>query len=440
MERHAEESRKTAGQSHQKNEVILSGFDKLRAARGRRIPCVCKRIFKDAKTQTEGSHGIVAIGKIGARHAIGLSPAMLSRNQKILLASFSAVAVGAGIWWKVATPSSPTRPPPLADVMPVELLNAIADNKQKTEQKPASLVAKDEPRAEMVFERNGANTLQLKVTNGTKQPFSVNLPAGTVLQGDRAGVILLKSFDAKVPPGGTQSQDLVVAALSSANQGDSGKFTSSSKTQPGLAPLILHLESHSAVPVSVVQTAVLAILEDAPVDLFARFPRPQAGDAPAVETFKVDTCEIIAAIQLLREIGVDSSKLSQDPQLKIEAMIDPKAHDIAMQYYGITADSEWLYWRHELLEGDPSTRHYALYGIARFYPDVALQMMPKWARESRTAPHFRRAAIGALALTQKSEARPLLQALGRELVRENELAQRVEPALRYLDQNSPNAL
>ena len=69
-----------------------------------------------------------------------------------------------------------------------------------------------------------------------------------------------------------------------------------------------------------------------------------------------------------------------------------------------------------------------------------MQMMPKWALETRTASHYRRAAIGALGLTQKSEAKPLLQALEKDLARETELAQRVEPALRYLEQYLPNAL
>ena len=363
---------------------------------------------------------------------------MLSRKQIILIASVSAVAVGAGVFWKVST-TQPPRPESVQSVMPAELFAAIAEAKQKPGQKPAAMVAKNAPQTEMTFERSGTNALQLKVTNATRQPFAVNLAAGTVFEDDRAGVILLKAFDAKVPPGGTLAQELAVVALSSVNQDGKGNFTSSSKTQSRLAPLIQHLESHSSVPVGVVQTAALAILEDAPVDLFARFPRQQTSESTAVETFKAETCEIIAAIQLLREIGVDSSKLAQDPQLKIEAMIDFKAHDTAMQYYGINPDSEWLYWKHELLEGDPSMRHYALYGIARFYPDVAMQMMPKWALETRTSPHYRKAAIGALALTQKSEAKPLLQALERDLAKETELAQRVDPALRYLEQNLPNA-
>jgi hypothetical protein len=185
---------------------------------------------------------------------------------------------------------------------------------------------------------------------------------------------------------------------------------------------------------------VLAIVEDAPADLFARFSRPQHAVTPMAETFKVETSEIIAALQLLRDIGMDSSRLARDPQLKMEAMIDLKAHDAARQYYAINPDTEWLFWKHELLEGEPSTRHYALYGIARFYPEVAMQMMPKWALETRTAPHYRRAAIGALALTQKAGAKPVLEALQRDLARENELSRYVVPALSYLEQNLPHAL
>ena len=361
---------------------------------------------------------------------------MLSRKQIILIASVSAVAVAAGIYWK----TSATPPPPPSSQAAVSSGGAAADGKQKPGDKRGAKGAKNSPQAEMSFERNGTNAVQIKVTNDTKQPFAVSLAAGTVFEADKAGVILLKAFDAKVAPGGTLTQDLAVVALSSANQPDKGRLTSTEKTQPKLAPLIQHLESHSSVPVSVVQTAVLAIIEDAPVDLFARFPKQPSPEAVTTEAFKADTCDIIAAAQLLRDIGVDFTKLSQDPQLKIEAMIDLKAHDIALQYYGINPDSEWLYWKHELLEGNPSTRHYALYGIARFYPDVALQMMPRWALEVRTSLHYRRAAIGALALTQRSEARPLLLALQRDLAKEADLAQCVDPALRYLEQNLPDSL
>ena len=90
-------------------------------------------------------------------------------------------------------------------------------------------------------------------------------------------------------------------------------------------------------------------------------------------------------------------------------MIDPATHSLAVRYYEIA--DEWAYWKHELLEGDISTRHYALYGIARFYPDVAMQMLPKWARQEAVSPVFRLSAVQALAQTDKAEAIPVLRGL-----------------------------
>jgi hypothetical protein len=361
---------------------------------------------------------------------------MLSRNQCIIV-GVAAVVVVAGVTWQV-TSETPVPRPSIKDVAPPEILAAL------NAAKPALAAAVSAPavdKTEVIFERTGAHTLQVRVTNKGKEPFAIRCKAGDVLDGERSqSVVLLKSFEADVQPGETKVQDLPVVATKSANPGDHGRFTSSSKQQANLAPLIHYFESNPTTPIGAVQAAALAITEDAPVDLFARFPRSGDPVATPVENFKVDTVELVAAIQLLRDIGIESSKLASDPQLKIEAMIDPQAHAGAMKYYGIEAEAEWAYWRHQLLEGDPGTRHYALYGIARFYPDVALQMMPKWALEQRTAPHYRRAAIGALALTRRTEAGDILRTLERDLAQESELVQKVNPALRYLEQTANDAL
>lgn len=372
---------------------------------------------------------------------------MLTQKQKILTASVLAVAAGVGLYFQLRTPVIP-HPASVEAVMPADMAKALADAGKNGDKMPAApsgkriapTGAKPGAGREITFERTGANALQVKVANAGAQPYVLRYSAGAIFEDDRSGMVLLKPVDATVEPGGTLEQELVVAVLSSEKQEGRGTFRDTTRTQPKLESLMKHLDLHPEIPVGVVQTAVLAILEDAPLDLFAQFPRPKAGAKPVGEAFKVETWQIIAALQILRDIGVDSAAMSQDPQLKIEAMIDLKAHDIAKQYYGISTAAEWGYWRHELLAGDPSTRHYALYGIARYYPEVAMVMMPRWARETRTLPHYRRAAIGALALTQKSSAKPVLQDLGRELAREKELAQRVEPALRYLEQNLPNAL
>jgi hypothetical protein len=372
---------------------------------------------------------------------------MASKKQKILTASVLAAALGAGLYFQLRTPASP-RPPSLEAVMPQDMVRALADAGKKPGTPRAGRVASPETKtkaaapaaADVALERTGRNALQVKITNAGTKPSSVRFEAGTIFEDDRAGLLLLKAMDVTVDPGESLEQELAVVALTSGKIESRGKFRNAMKTEPKLEPLMKHLESHPDLPVSVVQTAVLAILEDAPVEVFAQFPMPGADTAQRDGSYKVETCHIVAALQLLRDIGVNSAKMGEDPQLKIEAMIDLKAHDLAKQYYGISTEAEWAYWRHELLAGDPKTRHYALYGIARFYPDVALVMMPRWARETRTLPHYRRAAIGALALTQKASAKPVLQDLGRDLAKEKELAQRIEPALRYLEQNLPNVL
>lgn len=370
---------------------------------------------------------------------------MQSKKQKILTVSVLAVALAAGLYYQLRTPVAP-RPKSVEAVMPPEMLKALADSGKKPASpsshggRTAPATTKPALGAEITFERTGRNSLQMKVTNTSAKPFPVQFGAGAIFEDDRAGVVLLKPVDVTVDAKGTLEQELAVASLRSGKLESRGKFKDAAKNEPKLDALLKHLETHSEMPVGVVQTAVIAILEDAPVEVFAQFPRLHSDETQRDDSFKVETSQIVAALQLLRDIGLDNAKLGDDPQLKIEAMIDLKAHEMAKQYYGISSETEWAYWRHELLMGDPSTRHFALYGIARFYPDVALVMMPRWARETRTLPHYRRAAIGALALTQKSAARPILQDLGRELAREKELAQRVDPALRYLEQNLPNVL
>jgi hypothetical protein len=153
------------------------------------------------------------------------------------------------------------------------------------------------------------------------------------------------------------------------------------------------------------------------------------------DAFRADTADLVSALTLLRSIGARESAiaLTIDPQLKIEAMIDPTSRPIAMRYYGIDSEREWEFWRSELLEGEPSTRHYALYGIARFYPDVALEMLPRWAREARTNPVYRLSAVQALADTQRPEALGILATLHHELGAETELGKAAKGAGDYLD-------
>jgi len=116
-------------------------------------------------------------------------------------------------------------------------------------------------------------------------------------------------------------------------------------------------------------------------------------------------------------------------------MIEPLCRAAAMRYYRITAETEWDFWRRELLQGEPSTRHYALYGIARFYPEIAIDMLPKWAREAKTNAVFRLTALQALADTQRPEALPVLRQLADELGPHTQLGRAALGAAQFLDQH-----
>jgi len=180
-----------------------------------------------------------------------------------------------------------------------------------------------------------------------------------------------------------------------------------------LDSLLSYLGEHPEISPGAIQTAVLALTENLPLSAFATFAQPGT-DLPTqfdTSAFKADTADIISALSILRILGLRDEQLALtiDPQLKIEAMIDPMAHAYAMRYYGIKYEQEWLFWRDELLKGNPATRHYALHGIARYYPEVALVMLPQWAREPRTEQVYRISAIQALSETGRTEAVSILR-------------------------------
>ena len=124
---------------------------------------------------------------------------------------------------------------------------------------------------------------------------------------------------------------------------------------------------------------------------------------------------------------------AHDPQLKIEAMIDPLSHAAALHYYNIPTDKEWAYWRDELQSGDASTRHYALYGIGRYFPDVAMEMLPTWARTRHLSTLYRTSAIQAMAETHRPEAISVLQGLVSEFGAATELGESARKSIAYLE-------
>jgi len=287
------------------------------------------------------------------------------------------------------------------------------------------------------FEGNGRERMITTLTSKSAVGFQLKVFAGQMFENDRSTVIVVRSSEVEVVPGKPATLTVMTAATRSANKVGDADFHISYGRMPRLEPLLAYVGEHPELSAAAIQTAVMALTENLPLSAVAKFA-PASGDLPSrfdTSAFRADTFDILKALNALREIGVKDAAIAMtiDPQLKIEAMIEPLTRAIAMRYYGIAPANEWTYWKTELLNGDPSTRHYALYGIARFYPDVALEMLPKWARETKMKSVFRVSAIQALADTQRPEALPILRKLMDEFGRNTELGRVAANAARYLD-------
>jgi hypothetical protein len=287
------------------------------------------------------------------------------------------------------------------------------------------------------FIANGREHLTAELTSAHAQPLTVRISFGQAFESGRNTVVVARSAQTEIGPGQCATLAIQTVATRSINRVIAGNYRLSSKTAPKIDLLLTYAQEHPDLSPAVLQTAVLALTENLPLSSLCKFT-PAGGEVPSrfdTNAFRVDTSDLLSALGTLREIGVRDPDLALtvDPQLRIEAMIDPVCRATAMNYYHITGGAEWNYWKNELLEGDPGTRHYALYGIARFYPDVALDMLPKWAREKRTTQIFRLTAVQALAETQRPEALPVLEKLVTELGRNTELGRAAVAAAQVLN-------
>ena len=284
---------------------------------------------------------------------------------------------------------------------------------------------------------NGRDQITAKLRNNSPTPLHVHVPAGQILESGRNTVIALRAAEIDLMPAQSAELSIATAAIHSTNKLGKSAYKLSYQTAPKLEPFIAWLAQHPEISTPAAQVVVLSLTENLPLNALAKFA-PANGVASKFDTdaFRAETADLLAALTALRNTGakMDSIALTLDPQLRIEAMIEPLSREAAKRYYGISEEREWDFWKHELLNGDPSTRHYALFGIARFYPDVAIEMLPKWVRETKTHSVFRMSAIQALADTQRPEALPLLRTLAEELGGDTELGKSAAQAATYLDQ------
>jgi len=281
---------------------------------------------------------------------------------------------------------------------------------------------------------NGRDRLFLDAQSDSAQPMRLRLGAGQLLASTDSTIVVLKSQTLEFAPHGAVHEEIATVATSSANKVVGAEYHMSAGALPDLDKLFDYVAAHPEARAGAVQTATLILTENLPLSAFAKFNELSAGTdrMPDTEEFKADTADILSALMIVKDIGISRPlAVTIDPQLEIEAMIDPDAHGLAVEYYGIT--DEWGFWKNQLLAGDPSTRHYALYGIARFYPDIALEMLPKWARTETVSAVFRMSAVAALAETNRAEAIPILRELEREFGSGTDLGRAAHQGANALD-------
>ena len=285
-----------------------------------------------------------------------------------------------------------------------------------------------------VLRGNGRERMTAQLRNNSPTPVRVSVSVGQVLEGGRNRVAVTRSATAELMPARTVELNLATAALLSSNVVGSTPYKFSYQNAGRVEGFLRWADDHGGITAPAIQAAVLALTENLPLRALAKFAQGTPGEG-ATDAFRAETADLLGALNALRDCGakLETFAIAADPQLRIEAMIEPLSREAAKRYYGITENMEWEFWKRELLEGSPSTRHYALFGIARFYPEIALDMLPKWAREPQTHPVYRLAAVQALADTQRPEALTILRTLATELGPTTELGKAAAQSAKYLD-------
>lgn len=343
------------------------------------------------------------------------------------LATVAVPAVLAFLFQGAAAPPSPTAVAPAP---------APASQAASVEVSLVDALGRDWLTAE--YRANGRDEVTAVLRSKFAAPLRLTFSAGLIFEtADFQGQMAMTSRQTvDLPPGGRREARLAAAATHLANPLAAQVYHLCPDTLPALAPLFAQVDKTPEISRDAVQTAILMLTDNAPLGAFAKFALLAVDSAKASTTaFQVNNPEILAAFELVRDAGYPRFNLvaTRDPQLKIESMIDPLSHSAALNYYHISSDQEWGYWRHELQLGDLSTRHYALYGIGRYYPDVALQMLPTWARAKNLSTLYRTSAMQAMAETRRPEAISVLHGLVGEFGAASELGQSARKAIAFLE-------
>jgi hypothetical protein len=320
----------------------------------------------------------------------------------------------------------------------VALKTATSDHAGESDStgSPAPANSAAVPGLTLTLAGDGSPLLKANAVNATDAPLSWSFAAGTLFSNGTGQVVLLRDVSGSVPAKGQAESTLPVAATNTSKGQLTGAFTRLAGSISALEPLLKIIAGNKSLSPGAMQTAVLAICQNVSLDAISSVPtnlRPPSLENNDPLPFRESTPDIMSAFILLQEAGLDTRKMAMtgDPEFKLLAMLNPESHGTAKTFFGISDAQEWSYWRNQLLAGDPELRHYALYGIARYYPEVALQMLPHWVRTANVSHSYRVSAAWALALIDDRRARMELTGLRQELAGDPTMRQALDRALRH---------
>lgn len=371
------------------------------------------------------------------------------RNILLIVLAIALVVTGFHFFHKARRAQQSPPPQTVADILPQKLKGVYekqqllaAQEKAAAAKAPHQQTTGEELTA--AFESNGMDRLDIRVVNSGATAASYKLKAGTQFQSGATLVMTIEGFESEVGAGETVKASVRTVPLRTTNDQQLAACRQVVSPDSRLDPLVDAVNGGlEVVEPKVLATAALLIAQDPPLSEIASFPTMagsrDGGVQKAPEAMQASAAQLLDALLLLKSIGADVSAvgIATDPQFKLEVLVKPDTNQAARQFFGIEDRSaHWAFWKDTILNGDPRLKHYGLYGIGRFFPEVAASMMPAWASDRRVLPTYRLSAVYALGFAGTPEARVALEALSRKFPPQTNMGRAVEESLAYLDRHA----
>ena len=160
---------------------------------------------------------------------------------------------------------------------------------------------------ECLWRGNGKDRLVMDARNRSVHPLWVHLDAGQLLASDDSTVVVVKSQTLEFAPGAERHEEFATVATSAANKVGGAEFHLSAGTLPDMDKLLAYAAAHPDLKPVPMQTATLILTENLPLSAFAKFNEITAG-AECIhesEDFKAETGDILAALTIIKEMGIE---------------------------------------------------------------------------------------------------------------------------------------